>query len=100
LAERGVLGSSVLWFEREDPVDGEPGPLRRLTEWRDQAAASITTHDLPTALGWLRGEHVRVRAELGLLDDPAAEERSWQRERAEVVALLRDAGLVGDTPAD
>ena len=100
LASRGVLGSSVLWFEREDPVDGEPGPLRPLSEWREQAAASITTHDLPTALGWLRGEHVRVRAELGLLDDPTAEERSWRRERGEVVALLRDAGLVGDTPAD
>jgi len=100
LASRGVLGSSVLWFEREDPVGGEPGPLRPLSEWREQAAASITTHDLPTALGWLRGEHVRVRAELGLLDDPTAEERSWRRERGEVVALLRDAGLVGDTPAD
>ena len=100
LADRHVLGTSVLWFEREDPVDGEPGPLRPLGEWRSEAAASVTTHDLPTALGWLRGEHVRVRTELGLLDDPAAEEKAWQRERQEMVELLRGAGLVGRDPSD
>jgi 4-alpha-glucanotransferase len=98
LAGRQVLGTSVLWFEREDPVEGEPGPMRPLAEWREQAAASITTHDLPTALGWLRGEHVRVRAELGLLDDPAAEEKAWQREREELLELLRSAGLIGADP--
>jgi 4-alpha-glucanotransferase len=100
LADRHVLGSSVLWFEREDPVDGEPGRLRPLERWREQAAASVTTHDLPTALGWLRGEHVRVRAELDLLDDPAAEEKSWQRERRELVGLLHAAGLVGVEPTE
>ena len=100
LAGRHILGSSVLWFEREDPVDGEPGALRPLGEWRAEAASSITTHDLPTALGWLRGEHVKVRAELGLLDDPEAEEKAWQRERQEVVELLRSAGLVGARPSD
>ena len=100
LASRHVLGTSVLWFEREDPVDGEPGALRSLHEWRAEAAASVTTHDLPTALGWLRGEHVRVRTELGLLDDPAAEEKAWQRERQELVELLREAQLVGPEPTD
>jgi len=94
LADRGILGTSVLWFEREDPADGQTGPLRPLDEWRAQAAASITTHDLPTALGWLRGEHVRVRAEIGVLDDPDAEERDWLREREELIALLRAAGLL------
>jgi 4-alpha-glucanotransferase len=100
LAERGVLGSSVLWFEREDPVDGQPGRLRPLDEWRAGAAASVTTHDLPTALGWLRGEHVRVRAELGLLNDPATEEKKWLRERDELVALLRANDLLDDDSDD
>jgi 4-alpha-glucanotransferase len=100
LAGWGVLGSSVLWFEREDPVDGEAGGLRPLPDWREAAMASVTTHDLPTALGWLRGEHVRVRAELGLLDDPDAEERTWERERVEMVAALQAAGLVGDEPGE
>ena len=35
--------------------------------------ATVSTHDLPTAAGFLPGEHVRARAELGLLDDVAAE---------------------------
>ena len=99
-AGRHVLGTSVLWFERKDPVDGAAGPLRPLPEWREGAAASVTTHDLPTALGWLRGEHVRVRADLGVLDDPAAEEKSWQAEREELVELLRASGLVGADPTE
>jgi 4-alpha-glucanotransferase len=95
LASRGVLGTSVLWFERESPRDGKQGPLRPLPTWRANATASVTTHDLPTPLGWLRGEHVRVRAELGLLLDPEAEQAKWEAERAELLAMLVDAGLAG-----
>jgi 4-alpha-glucanotransferase len=94
LAAGGVLGSAVLWFEREDPTDAGPGVRRPIEQWREPAMASVTTHDLPTALGYLRGEHVRVRAELGLLDDPVRERRSWQADRAELIGWLIDAGLV------
>jgi 4-alpha-glucanotransferase len=94
LAAHGVLGSAVLWFEREDPTDAGPGVRRPIERWREPVMASVTTHDLPTALGWLRGEHVKVRAELGLLDDPAQERRSWQADRAELIDWLTDAGLV------
>ena len=96
LADRGVLGSSVLWFEREEAPPGETGPFEKPGEWRAGAMASVTTHDLPTALGWLRGEHVRVRAELGLLRDPAAEERSWRTERAELLDHLQAVGVLPD----
>jgi glutamate synthase domain-containing protein 3 len=97
-----VLGCSVLWFEREEGEPGEPGALTPVGDWREAATASVTTHDLPTALGWLRGEHVRVRAELGLLEDPAAEERAWRRERAELLAHLVAAGVLSsaDAPED
>jgi len=61
--------------------------------------ASVTTHDLPTALGWLRGEHVRVRAELGLLNDPKAEERSWRAERQELLEHLVEAGVLSAVDA-
>jgi 4-alpha-glucanotransferase len=103
LADRGVLGSSVLWFERADgDAPGESGPLQPVDKWREAATASVTTHDLPTALAWLRGEHVRVRAELGLLDDPAAEEAAWRAERAELLAHLVASGVLGsaDAPED
>ena len=96
LAERGVLGSSVLWFEREDAVAGTPGPRRPLRQWREAAMASVTTHDLPTALGWLRGSHVELRAGLGLLDDPVAERAAWQAERTELLTYLGDAGVLDD----
>jgi 4-alpha-glucanotransferase len=96
LAERGILGSSVLWFEREDAVAGDLGARRPLGQWREAAMASVTTHDLPTALGWLRGSHVELRARLGLLDDPAAERAAWRAERVELLAYLADAGLLDD----
>ena len=94
LADRGLLGNSVLWFEREEVAPGEIGALRPPEAWREGALASVTTHDLPTALGWLRGEHLRIRAELGLVDDAAADEATWRKERAELLALLVDSGVI------
>jgi 4-alpha-glucanotransferase len=88
LQERAVLGSTVLWFERD-----EAGALVPPARWRASAVASVTTHDLPTSAGFLTGDHVRVRAALGLLDDPAVEAANSARERAEMLALLADEGL-------
>ncbi len=98
LAERNVLGSSVLWFTRDLDAPGEP--LLPPARWSADSVATISTHDLPTATGFLRGEHVRARAELGLLDDVAAEERKAAAERAELVDLLRAEGLVGTDPTE
>ncbi|OLT12237.1 4-alpha-glucanotransferase [Pseudonocardia sp. CNS-139] len=96
LAERNMLGSSVLWFTRDRDAEGEP--LLPPQEWPERSVATISTHDLPTATGFLRGEHVRARAELGLLDDVAAETAKAAAERDELVALLRAEGLVGAEP--
>src|SRR5207248_10385102 len=63
LAAQRMLGCEVLWFARDEDVPGTPLLAPRC--WPARAAASISTHDLPTALGFLRGEHVRARAELG-----------------------------------
>jgi 4-alpha-glucanotransferase len=95
LQRLGVLGSDVLWFARDVDDDGEDhGPLRP-ERWRKLAAASVTTHDLPTTAGFLAGEHVRVRAELGVLGRPRAEEQEQaDRERAELLDLARSLGLL------
>ncbi|WP_018684966.1 4-alpha-glucanotransferase [Actinokineospora enzanensis] len=92
LQERGVLSCAVAWFQRDR--EGDPLPSDR---YPAQAAASISTHDLPTAPGFLAGEHVRVRTELGLLTDPEREARAAVEERAAIVKMLADEGLVGET---
>jgi 4-alpha-glucanotransferase len=94
LREVGALGSAVLWFAR-----GSDGRLLSPEQWPERAAASISTHDLPTATGFLRGEHVEVRAELGVLArDPEQERRAAAAERYELVELLRAEGLLGPHP--
>ncbi len=96
MAERGILGSAVLWFERAQDADGnDQGPLPP-SQWRELTLASVTTHDLPTAAGFLSGEHVRVRADLDQLAGPVDDEwRSAEAERDALLRLLRDEGLLG-----
>ena len=94
LAERNMLGCEVLWFAR----DAEGGFLPP-GSWPVNALATVSTHDLPTAAGYLTGEHVRVRAALGQLTRPEAEEKAEaDAERDRLVALLRAEGLVGPSP--
>ncbi|WP_026422012.1 4-alpha-glucanotransferase [Actinokineospora inagensis] len=93
LQDRGVLSCAVAWFQRDR--DNRPLPSDRYPR---QAAASISTHDLPTASGFLAGEHVRVRTELGLLKDPAAERVTAEAERAAIIGMLAAEGLVGPDP--
>jgi 4-alpha-glucanotransferase len=69
LLERGILGTSVLWFER-DPSG--PRPPER---YRSLCLSAVTTHDLPPTAGFLALEHVTMRERLGLLTQPVEEER-------------------------
>ncbi len=55
----------------------------------------MTTHDLPPTAGYLTGEHVELRAELGLLERPVDEERATdEAERIAWLRALEDAGLL------
>lgn len=92
LAAQRMLGCAVLWFTRDEDTPGTP--LLAPQCWPQRAAASISTHDLPTAVGFLRGEHVRARAVLGLLNDEAAEWAQAAAERTELLDLLRAEGLL------
>jgi len=91
LAEHGMLGCAVLWFQRDD--DGELLPPRR---WHPETLASISTHDLPTAAGFLRDEHVRARADAGVLDDVDAAREDAAKDRAELLELLAAEGFPAD----
>ena len=96
LRDRGLLGTSILWFELDRDGDGGPLPAER---WREYCLSSVTTHDLPPTAGYLAGEHVRLRDELGLLTRPVDEELADDRaEQAAWVAELRRVGLLGEKP--
>lgn len=93
LGRVGVLGSDVAWFCRDE----DSGDFLPPRAWRAQAMASVTTHDLPTIAGWLTDEPARVRHELGQLGVPVAQERArTAAERAGLLGLLIDEGLLGD----
>ncbi len=89
LADRGILGTDVLWFER----DGS-GP-RPPEKWRAEALAAVTVHDLPPTLGYLGGSHVRLRSRLGLLTRTETDELAHhEREMTEWRRLLVSRGLL------
>lgn len=95
---RGLLGTSILWFELDR--DGSGGPLPA-EQWREYCLSSVTTHDLPPTAGYLAGDHVRLRESLGLLTRPVAEELESDRaELAGWTAELRRVGLLGDGEDD
>jgi 4-alpha-glucanotransferase len=98
-----MLGSTVMWFARDWDAPGQP--YRPPDEWPSRALASISTHDLPTAYGFLSGEHVRMRAELKLLATggaagEAAEHDRAADDRAQLIVMLRRVGLLGRDPTD
>ncbi|MDQ3288770.1 MAG: 4-alpha-glucanotransferase [Pseudomonadota bacterium] len=75
LADVGMLGLNVLWFERDDD-----GDFLSREQWRREAVAMTTTHDLPTTAGWWLGSDIEVRAKLGQIDSDA-ELRSQVQDR-------------------
>ncbi len=97
LRERGILGTSILWFERE--FDGSGAPLRP-EWWREYCLASVTTHDLPPTAGYLAGDHVRLRDELGLLTRSLTDELAADdAERSAWLEELRRRGALAPATA-
>lgn len=96
LAERGILGTSMLWFENDD--QGRPLPPE---QWRELCLATVATHDMPPIAGYLAGEHIELRERLGLLSRPVAEERADSQASFRAWSgALRNLGLLGSGPSD
>jgi len=94
LTARGILGTSVLWFERDWQDKGAVLPPER---WRAACLATLTTHDLPSTAARLSGEHVELRHHLGLLARPLDEEQAEAAvELADWRAELTRAGLLAE----
>ncbi len=93
LAEAGILGYRLLWFER----NGD-GSFRAPGEYAQQAAVSTTTHDLATLAGFFTGQDIEARRAAGLIGDEAYAAQ-WEARRREVDNLnraLEGAGFASD----
>src|SRR5262249_6500620 len=55
LAQTGIDGMRVLWFEKD------ANRFRQPRKWARSAVAVTTTHDLPTVAGWWRGADIETR---------------------------------------
>ena len=87
LARAGIAGMDVLWFQRDRKGFLAPD------EWRRDAVAMTSTHDLPTVAGWWSGADIATRAALGLADE-ACEPKARARDRAALWRAFRKAGVV------
>ncbi|WP_240487223.1 4-alpha-glucanotransferase [Actinomadura flavalba] len=93
LADRAVLGTSLLWFERDERGPKPPG------QWRERSLATVGTHDMPPIIGFLHGDHLALRDRLGLLTRPLDRELAEHRaEIAEWIGLLNAEGLLATDP--
>lgn len=90
LRDRGVLGTSILWWEKNH----EDRPLE--PHWyREACMASVTTHDLPPTAGYLEMAHVALRRDLGVLGRPVADVLAEEEaEQAKFLDACRAAGLL------
>lgn len=88
LQDKGILGTTVLWFESYD--DGSP---LHTWDYRRLALSAVGTHDLPPTAGYLRFAHNILRDELGLIEEPLEElneqDHQWQ---ARVLDRVREDG--------
>ena len=93
LAEAGVLGYRLLWFEKDFEGNFKPPG-----QYPVQALASATTHDLPTLAGFMQARDIEARQAAGLIDEDIYRSQRAARED-EVRRLhhsLETAGFAGD----
>jgi 4-alpha-glucanotransferase len=94
IAEVGIAGMDVLWFQRNGTSDA----FLRPSQWRRDAVAMTSTHDLPTAAGWWTGADIATRVALGLAHEKA-EATQRTRDRTLLWQACQEAGVVAaDAP--
>lgn len=86
----GIAGMDVLWFQRHGDRFLSPA------EWRDDAVAMTTTHDLPTVAGWWRGADLELRRGIGTVEASETERRP--AERRALWRTLEEAGSAHGMP--
>lgn len=97
LASRGILGTSVLWFEKE----GSGWPLHA-NQYRRDILGTVNTHDLPPTRGYINGIQTTLRDKLGLLVDDVEDVKALDaQEQDQMNVRLVEYGLMPqDADAD
>ncbi|ACL62284.1 malto-oligosyltrehalose synthase [Methylobacterium nodulans] len=98
LMQAGILSYRILAFER-----GEGGSFKSPEAYPRDALCAITTHDLPTFVGWWRGVDTDLRQSLGLYDGERADAERAERvtERRRLTEALHSENLQpGAEPPD
>lgn len=95
LRDKGILGTSVLWFE-STPPDNSPRPS---AQYRNLSLTAIGTHDLPPTAGYMKGAHNALRHKLGLVEESLEElnasDAVWI---SQVLAHAQSEGTFAGTP--
>ena len=88
-----ILSYRILFFER-----GKDGGFLPPEDYPGKALACLSTHDLPTFLGWWAGRDIELRAQFDLIGPDTAREQAGARpgERRDLVRALAHAGLLED----
>ena len=96
LRDRGILGTSIAWYESTS--SGDPLPPE---DYHEYCMASVTTHDMPPTAGFMAKEHVKLQYELGLLTESLEDEmRGADQQFDRWREVLRDRGLLQEGADD
>jgi 4-alpha-glucanotransferase len=88
LATWGIWSYQVTMFER-----GEDGAFKPPQDYRENALATFSTHDLPTFAGWRSGADLAVKRALGI--DPGETDNDRAAAVAGLDRALAARGLAG-----
>jgi glycogen debranching enzyme GlgX/4-alpha-glucanotransferase len=97
LAAARILSCRVLWFEKDGEAFCAPERYPALS------VSSLSSHDLPTFVGWTLGRDIEIDRQTGRLDASGAEARLAERgrEAQHLRDALRSEGLQsGDSVVD
>ncbi len=95
MAQWQVLSYKLLFFERQDL-----GVFKQPEEYPKLSLCALTTHDLPTLLGFWTKEDIKVRTELDLYpndDFKTTQENNRTPEKLGMLRALEHQGLLPDS---